>query len=151
MIQVSEAIGKEITFLGVSVLLGVVLTACYDLLRIFRRVIRHGTIWIAVEDFLYWLLVTAAVFLTLYQENDGMVRGFAFGGILIGMLLYHALLSRIVVRSCAWFLNGCKHTGKKVLSFLFGPLIRILKKAGRFSKKQLKKIWKTVKIGLCKL
>lgn len=56
--------------------------------RIFRRIVPHGAIWIGVEDFCYWLLCTAAVFLMLYQENDGMIRGFAIGGVIFGMILY---------------------------------------------------------------
>lgn len=151
MIQVSEAIGKELAFLGVSVVLGAALTACYDLLRIFRRVVRHGTIAIAVEDFSYWLAVTGVFSLVLYQENDGMVRGFAFLGILVGMLLYHGLCSRYVVRFFSWGLNRLKKGIRTTLHFLFSPMAKVLKKVGRALKKQLKKIWKTVKIGLCKL
>lgn len=151
MLQVSEAIGKELAFLGVSVVLGAALTACYDLLRILRRVVRHGTIWVAVEDFIYWLAVTGAFSVVLYQENDGMVRGFAFLGIVIGMLLYHGLCSRYVVRFFSWTLNRLKKGLHRVVHFLFAPMTKVLKKVGRALKKQLKKIWKTVKIGLCKL
>ena len=94
--RVSEGIFTEAVFLGISVLVGMGLFLLYDIFRIFRRIVPHGAIWIGVEDFCYWLLCTAAVFLMLYQENDGMIRGFAIGGVIFGMILYFFLLSRFV-------------------------------------------------------
>ena len=80
--RVSEGIFTEAVFLGISVLVGMGLFLLYDIFRIFRRIVPHGAIWIGVEDFCYWLLCTAAVFLMLYQENDG-IRGFAIGGVIL--------------------------------------------------------------------
>ena len=75
---VSTSIYQELLFLGSSVLVGMGLFFLYDILRIFRRILPHGNIWIGVEDFLYWIIFTGVVFVLLYRENDGMVRGFAF-------------------------------------------------------------------------
>ena len=91
---VSTSIYQELLFLGSSVLVGMGLFFLYDILRIFRRILPHGNIWIGVEDFLYWIIFTGVVFVLLYRENDGMVRGFAFGGLLVGMTCYYLLLSR---------------------------------------------------------
>ena len=74
---VSTSIYQELLFLGSSVLVGMGLFFLYDILRIFRRILPHGNIWIGVEDFLYWIIFTGVVFVLLYRENDGMVRGFA--------------------------------------------------------------------------
>ena len=135
--RVSEGIFTEAVFLGISVLVGMGLFLLYDIFRIFRRIVPHGAIWIGVEDFCYWLLCTAAVFLMLYQENDGMIRGFAIGGVIFGMILYFFLLSRFVVK-----INVCiltkpfRKIGRKIISFLC---------------KQLKKWIKMIKMSLCKL
>lgn len=151
MIQVSQEIGKELSILGVSVLLGAVLFFCYDILRIFRRVFPHGTLLVAIEDMIYWLGFTAAVFLMLYQTDDGMVRGFSLGGIGIGAGLYYLLLSRHLVRFFTFILKKIKKYLGKLLRFLFGPTLRMVRKFLRILKKQLKKIGKAVKMGLCKL
>lgn len=148
---VSETIGHEAVFLGVSILVGAGLFLLYDILRIFRRLVRHGNIWIGVEDFLYWLVCTGAVFVMLYQENDGMVRGFALGGVVLGMLLYYVLLSRYVVRANVFVLKKVFGFLGKIFGFLFHPLAWVLKKVGRFLRKQLKKFIRAVKMGLCKL
>ena len=148
---VSQTIGHETMFLGVSVLLGVVLFIVYDILRIFRRIVPHGSIWVGVEDFIYWLICTGAVFVMLYQENDGMVRGFALGGLVIGMALYYVTFSRMVIKVNVVVLKGIIGGIKKVLKLLFGPFFKIQKKVAHFLVKRLKKVWIAVKMGLCKL
>ena len=63
---VSTSIYQELLFLGSSVLVGMGLFFLYDILRIFRRILPHGNIWIGVEDFLYWIIFTGVVFVLLY-------------------------------------------------------------------------------------
>lgn len=156
--SVSEGILKEADILLKALATGVILVFVYDLLRIIRRLIPHGTFWIALEDFLFWAGSAIAIFAMLYRENDGYLRGFSIGGVVIGMLLYSMLLSRFIVRGSVFILE-------KILYVLFRPLVyigRLLQKplrAGgrqgrkfaRFMKKRLKKLWKTVRMGLCKM
>lgn len=155
--NVSEAILKEADILCKAFATGVILIFVYDLLRIIRRLIPHGTVWIAVEDFLFWAGSALTIFAMLYRENDGYLRGFSIGGVVVGMLLYSLLLSRFVVRFSVFLLE-------KILYVLLRPLVRLgrlflkpvrvlgkrTRKTGRFLKKRLKKFLKTVKIGMCK-
>lgn len=149
--MVSETIGQEAFFLGCAVLVGAVLFLLYDLLRIFRRIAPHGNIWIGIEDFIYWLVCTGVVFVMLYQENDGMVRGFAFIGIVLGMGIYYLFLSRYVVKVNVLVIKTVLHFMSKILGFFFHPIWRVVKKIGRFFRKQLKKFIRAVKMSLCKL
>lgn len=148
---VSETIAQEASFLVISLLLGVSLFFLYDILRIFRRIIPHGNIWIGVEDFIYWLICTGAVFIMLYQENDGMVRGYALGAVVMGMMLYYFLFSRFVIKINVVVLKTVLGFLKKIFGFIFRPFFKTGKKACGFLRKQLKKLWRAVKIGLCKL
>lgn len=148
---VSETIGQEAVFLGISILVGAGLFFLYDILRIFRRIVPHGNIWIGAEDFLYWMVCTIAVFVMLYQENDGMVRGFAIGGVIFGMIFYYLLLSRFVIKINVLVLKTVLGIIKKVLGFFLRPFWKIGKKILGFIRKQLKKIFQAVKMGLCKL
>ena len=140
---VSESILTEARFLMISILSGAALIFFYDIFRILRRVMEHGTVWIAIEDFFYWLACAILFCAMLYKENDGLVRGFAMGGLFLGMLGYNRFVSPIVIKYVAKVLGFIM----KILRKVFGILIKPLKKI----KKILKKIGKTVKIGLCKL
>lgn len=148
---VSEAIGHEALVLGISILVGAALFLLYDFLRILRRIIPHGSLWIGMEDIIYWLIYTGVVFVMLYRENDGMVRGFAIGGLAFGMLLYFGLLSRFVVRINVMIFGTVVRSVAGILGFFFKPVGRIMKKATHFWIKELKKIARAVKISLCKL
>lgn len=148
---VSETIGQEAVLFGVSLLVGAGLFLLYDILRIFRRIVPHGNVWIGVEDLVYWMICTGVVFVMLYWENDGMVRGFALLGLVFGMTLYHLLLSRYIVSVNVLILKTVLGYICKIFRFFFGPVIRIGKKVVRFLIKQLKKVARAVRISLCKL
>lgn len=78
----------ELQFFSKAFLLGVLMMIAYDVIRIFRRLIPHGTAAVAVEDILYWLICGVNIFCMLYLENSGAIRGFAIAAVVLGMLLY---------------------------------------------------------------
>ena len=149
--QVSEAIGNEATFFLTSVLCGMGLVLVYDVLRIIRRLFPHGNIRIGIEDGCYWLFSTIVVFLLLYQGNDGRVRGFAFLGILIGVVIYLGILSRFIVKICVKVFGTILKLLRKFLRMAGRPFVQPGKKLLLFLRKQLKKLYKAIKMGLCKL
>lgn len=122
MIAVSEGIREELIFLLISIALGEGLVMLYDILRILRRVVRHGMVWISVEDIGYWIVSSLLVFGMIFQTNDGLVRGFSIGGILAGMLFYNHFVSPFLVKHVSGFFlkisgilkRGLKKVGKAV-------------------------------------
>lgn len=154
---VSETILKEADILLKALATGVILMLVYDLIRIMRRLIPHGTVCIAIEDFLFWAGSAVAIFVMLYRENDGYLRGFSIGGVVVGMIVYSLLLSRFVVRGSVFILEKILYALLRPVVCLMRLLTRPLKacksrckKIGRIFKKRLKKFLKTVRIGLCK-
>lgn len=168
MNTVSESIFRELDFFIVSFILGIVLVLAYDCLRIFRRLIRHGTAWLAIEDLCYWIITAFVIFAMLYQKNDGLIRGFSIGGIVIGMLLYNQLISRYIVRYITLFLEKIIHMVQKIFRFVFSPFCRaakimsvkgtaavnkgrkIKKYFKKYFKKRLKNMKNEIKIGVSK-
>lgn len=57
----------------------------YDLFRIFRKVVKHHTIAVSVEDLFYWFAAALVIFSMIFEKNKGAIRGYAFAGILIGV------------------------------------------------------------------
>ncbi len=148
---VSEVIGNEAILFGTSVLCGMGLVLTYDILRIIRRLIPHGNIWIGIEDVCYWIFCTVHVFLLLYLKNDGRMRGFCFLGILLGGLFYASLLSRGILKIVVPVLDKIGKVLGKILGTLGRPPIKLGKKIFSFIRKQLKKLYKAIRMGLCKL
>lgn len=130
--MMSRVILGELRVVGIALLSGAVITIVYDLLRIFRRVISHGNLWIGIEDFAFWVWTALWIFSVLYRENDGNLRMYTILAMALGMLLYHKTISEPFVEFSGKIL-------KKVFSILLYPL-KMLKISIIFLGKKLKKL-----------
>lgn len=111
----------ENEFLLYAMLMGVFITFVYDLLRIFRRVVSHGSFLVSLEDLAFWIYCGAEVFLMMYHEGDGSLRWFAVIGAMCGMYLYKKLISDWFVKYSALILNKILGVMAKVLKWLCRP------------------------------
>ncbi len=118
---------------------GVLILVLYDLLRIFRRVVPHGVLAVALEDVLYWAGTALLIFQLLYRENDGAVRGYALFAVAVGMLFYHQTVSGWLVENIAGVLNWCFGILLKPVRIIWKKVVQVFRIAVRFYKKKLKK------------
>lgn len=93
----NQEIITQMQFFMVSVLWGAFILIAYDVLRILRRIIRHNTFFVAVQDILFWAAASVFIFAMIYVKNSGIIRGFSIMGMGIGMLIYHYIFSDWVV------------------------------------------------------
>lgn len=101
----SEFLTWELQFLIKSLFMGLFLRSLYDIIIVLRRLISHGIIWTAAEDFLYWVGCALCIFTLFYYENDGAPRGFAAAAVVGGMVLYHLGPSRFVCLVLEWLIH----------------------------------------------
>ena len=104
----SGVILEELRVAGVAILSGAVITIVFDCLRIFRRIIPHGNVWIGIEDFFFWMWTALWVFSVLYRENDGSLRSYTILSMVIGMFLYHQTISEPLVGFFGKMINRLK-------------------------------------------
>lgn len=128
----SDVIQNEAFFFLTCAATGVLLVFAYDILRIMRRVFKHGTFLTGLEDFLYWSISAFVIFCMIYEKNNGAIRGFAIAGIVLGVLLYHESVSQYIVKGISTALKFIFRGISKVFDILSRPL--------RFLSKYLKKI-----------
>lgn len=119
----SDVILGELRVVGVAFLSGALITVVYDVLRIFRRAIAHGNVWIGIEDFFFWVFTSFWIFGVLYRENDGNLRLYTMIAMALGMIVYHQTLSEPAV---------------KLFGRIFRKLFLILLLPVKFLKKKLK-------------
>lgn len=135
----SPGILKELQFFGLAVLRGVLILVLYDVIRIIRRVMPHGICAVALEDIVYWIATSLLVFQLLYRENDGAVRGYALFAVAVGMLLYHQTISGWLVTRISGSLKWCLGILLRPFAAVHRKVVQVLRMAGRFYKKKLKK------------
>lgn len=71
----------------------------YDLLRLWRRILPRGTIWIGIEDIVFFCVCALIWFAILFPQSLGQLKGFmilAFGA---GTLAYRMLVGRFLIRA----------------------------------------------------
>lgn len=147
----NHAITVELQFFAISILWGAIILLVYDCLRIFRRLIKHDSFFIAVEDLFFWVLASLFIFAMIYKENDGIIRGFSLMGMAIGTVLYHYIISEFLVN----FTTKLIQTLFRPFTIAFRKVKRFVlfllskgKKAGNFIIRRLKKRMKSVRIAL---
>lgn len=119
---------SENIFLFYALLMGIFITFVYDILRIARRVFRHGGFLISLEDLIFWIYCAEEVFMLMYRFSDGMLRWFAVLGALAGMFLYKKLASPLFVKYVSLLLIQVKEFLKYILSILLKPIRFLLQK-----------------------
>ncbi len=134
--MISQVIFRELQTAGISFLDGMMITFVYDLLRILRRGVPHGNLWIALEDLLFWIWTTLWVFSVFYRENDGSIRFYTIFSMVLGMLIYHQTISAPFVRILGGIL-------KRILR-VFGFPLKMGKNYIGFFGKKLKKLAKGI-------
>lgn len=132
----NNQIVPEVYFFLSAIGLGILLSACYDQLRVFRAVLHHSTAMVDAEDILFFLTAGLGFFGLLYLRNEGSMRWFAFAGCGLGTMLYGKTLSRPL-----------RFLEERLIGFVLLPLRLLL----GFIRKVLQKCGKQIKIKHRKL
>ena len=93
----AELIYDELELFVVCLLLGAMLTLVYDGVRILRMLFHHWDWMVDVEDLIYWIFTAWMVFRTLFYYNRGALRGYAFLGMFLGVIVYTLTISRLLL------------------------------------------------------
>ena len=88
-------IGKEAIIFLYAGLSGIVVLFSYQILRLFRRLIRHHIIVVNLEDVLYWLGVSVYLFRQMYMTTYGSIRWFFVLGVVCGIILANFAISMV--------------------------------------------------------
>lgn len=160
----SQDILVELDFLFHSFLMGIMITAVYDIFLILRQLIKHSLLLISLEDLLFWIGCAIGVFMMLYEENNGILRWFAILGAAMGMILYKISISQFIIDIMSTVIGKIFHILFKLLQFICRPFGflgrkmggifkvfgRKIRKAGKCVKNRLTSAMKLLKITLCK-
>ncbi len=120
----SETIYAEFNTFCYAIMLGAFCGIIYDIIRIFRRIIKKKIAVTVAEDIIYWLAVSVLMFMLMYRENGGMVRGYAIIGMAAGMILYEISIGKFFVKYVSKFLKYILNRIHKVLDFVLKKILK---------------------------
>ncbi len=100
-----EFIRNQASVLLDSVFIGMIIMALYDVLRLFRRVVRHKRFLRDFEDFIFWIIGGFIVFSLVYSRSDGNIRWFIIVGVSFGAYIYYISFGCFLVKYIAKYVN----------------------------------------------
>ncbi|MFG6370045.1 MAG: spore cortex biosynthesis protein YabQ [Lachnospiraceae bacterium] len=130
----SGEIIREWYFWLASIATGACMAFSYDLLRLFRRLIKHGKVAVDLEDLLYWIVWFCFSFALLYYGNNGVIRFAAVFGAAVGMLLYVVTIGQFFIKVSYFVID--KTIGN--LLRLFRRLLEPIKRRKRAAMKKIR-------------
>ena len=104
-----------------SIVLGAALSILYDVFYIIRSFFPRRIGPLMLLDLLYFLMCGVLLFEYLLQQNNGRMRYFIFLGVVIGWVVFHITLSRIIVKIIDFILKWLR----KILLWLMQPIISV--------------------------
>ena len=113
--------GQAFLFLS-TVLVGAAIGLFYDVFRIFRKTAAHSTWVVQLEDLFFWLAATVGAFYFMLTRNYGEIRPFSVLGIVLGVVLYFATVSRWVVKVCVVVVTFLKRVVASAIRIILLPL-----------------------------
>lgn len=122
----SGEIVREWHFWLVSVAAGACMAFVYDVVRLFRRLVRHGRLAVDLEDILYWAACFGLSFTLLYYGNNGVIRLAAVLGAAVGMLAYAVTIGRFFVKISFLIIDRTAGSLLRALRRLLVPVRRAL-------------------------
>ncbi len=121
----SKMIYWELDYVLSCILWGLFLMLLYDMLRIERRVWKRGSIWVSIEDILYWSFAAIGTFRLFYQQDNGVIRWFAIAATFLMMIFVNRFVSRWAVPLISRILRIPIRFFEKIVKKMVGLLQKI--------------------------
>ena len=122
--------------------IGILMGMIYDLIRIFRKLIKHFDWMVQIEDGIYWICCSFIGFGILYMHNYAEIRFFRIIGMILGGILYLCTFSILFMNIATWVIDWLKKIINYIIHIISIPikwLISLVKIPIR---------WMGVKMGL---
>ena len=113
--------GQAWLFLA-TVFTGAAIGLLYDVFRIFRKTAPHSGFAVQVEDLVFWVAATGLTFYYMLHRNYGEIRPFVLIGIALGLVLYFATLSRLVLVVFVTVVNYLKKVIRVAVRIILMPI-----------------------------
>ncbi len=105
---------SQLVSFAAAIAMGMMLSCVFDILRAFRKVLKHSAAVVFVQDLLFFALAAFSTFLLLVARCNGEVRAYMLFGVAVGFFLYRFTVSRfflfgLTVKFFSLIAAGCRY------------------------------------------
>nr|WP_303244277.1 spore cortex biosynthesis protein YabQ [uncultured Cellulosilyticum sp.] len=136
----NEIVSSQALLFITSIEIGIVMGMIFDLIRVIRKIVKHPSFFVQVEDLLYWIVCGLISFYMLYVTNYADIRPFILIGIILGAVFYFATFSIVFMKAATAVINYVKALLKRLWQLFLIPVkwcIKTIKRPIIYAKKQL--------------
>ena len=139
------SIANQVYVFLYCIVAGLSIGLLFDVFRLSRKYIDTKDMVTYIEDIVFWFLVGGIVLVTVHLSNNGQLRGFVFLGIILGVVFYFLLLSKllmkmlsnvieIMIKILEIIIRFVARPAKFVFKIIYSPIKYILMKVGTAKK-----------------
>ena len=114
------------------ILVGLIIGFIFDFYRVLKKKMGFAVYLINLCDFLIFIILSFIVFIRLIYLNSGQVRWYLFLGIFLGIIIYYAKMSQMIINYISLSLDislssyvKLKELGRRLLNQLSLILIKL--------------------------
>lgn len=123
----NQIVSSQSMLFFTSIQIGILMGVLFDLIRIFRKLLKHPNFLVQIEDMLYWIVCGFMGFYRLYVCNYAEIRPYIFLGILLGGIFYFLTFSVIFMKIATIVINYIKAMINKFIKWIIIPFINFIK------------------------
>ena len=117
------------------VLIGLIIGFLFDFFRILRRSYKTPDAVTIIEDIIFWITSGILILLGIFVLNEGKIRAYLFLGLIAGIFLYIAVISKYVMKIFNVFNKILIIPLQKATKILINLVIKLIKILIKFFKK----------------
>lgn len=106
----------------IFILNGIAIGLIFDVFRTLRKSFKTSDIITYIEDILFWIISGAMTLYLIFHLNNGELRAYIFVGLVIGIILYMLLLSKIFIKANIFLIS----ITKKVVQIIAYPIEKVI-------------------------
>ena len=118
---------EQLYSFAVFILVGFLIGLLFDFFRISRRTFKTSDLITSIEDVLFWILSGLLILFTIFKFNNGDIRIYIILSILIGIVIYILVFSKIVMNTLVKIIIFIKRIISHLLKICSYPIQFILK------------------------
>ena len=121
------------------VLIGLIIGLLFDFFRILRRSYKTPDVVTIIEDIIFWITSGILILLGIFVLNEGKIRAYLFLGLIAGIFIYIAIMSKYVMKIGVKIFNVFNkifiNPLQKATKILINLVIKLIKILIKFFKK----------------
>ncbi len=127
---------EQLKFFSLYILNGIFIGIIFDFFRALRKTFKTADIVTYIEDIIFWIVSGILSITFIFIFNQGQIRSYTIIGIILGIILYILLFSRIIMILLTKILGYTKST----MISIFKPFTYIFKGINKIFKRFYKYI-----------